>query len=218
MNADNYTELAQQTSSPVTPALVTRLCGQTVKTDLSKQLMSFVKAGSELDILKRHIFYGKDLGKPLGEPVFNGKALTEGQVKIMHGIIGLLTEAGELASALLAWYYETDGKLDLVNLGEELGDNQWYVAEVLSGAGIRLSEVMQANIAKLRIRYPNKFTEYDAENRDIERERTSLGDSFAPSTPNPDDERGQDKCNFCGGSHKTESCPHDRGGDDQAVS
>ena len=54
----------------------------------------------------------------------------EDAVRIFHGIIGIITEAGELAEAL-AQAIVTGEQLDLTNVAEEVGDNQWYAAAIL---------------------------------------------------------------------------------------
>lgn len=43
--------------------------------------------------------------------------------KVLHGVIGICTEAGELFKALMA-----DTTIDRVNIKEELGDVCWYIA------------------------------------------------------------------------------------------
>lgn len=92
---------------------------------------------------------------------------------ILHGGIGICTEAGELLDAMKkCLFYGKD--LDLVNLKEELGDLLWYVAVIMRQVGFTFEEVFDVNIAKLRARYPEKFTEYDALNRDLEKEREVL--------------------------------------------
>lgn len=61
-----------------------------------------------------------------------------------------------------------------MNLKEELGDKLWYAALALDELKSTFEETMEANIKKLRARYPNKFTEEDAINRDLEKERAAL--------------------------------------------
>lgn len=97
----------------------------------------------------------------------------EDAIRIFHGIIGIITEAGEMALALSEALFQ--GKpLDLTNIQEEIGDNQWYVAAMLRAMGRTFDDVHRQNIAKLRLRYPDKFTEHDANNRDLGAERKLL--------------------------------------------
>ena len=94
-------------------------------------------------------------------------------VSLLHGAIGICTEAGELQDALKRHFFY--GKaLDPVNVKEELGDLMWYINIVCSELNITLEQVMEANIAKLEKRYEGGFTEQKAINRDTGTERTIL--------------------------------------------
>ena len=83
----------------------------------------------------------------------------------MHGIIGIATEAGELIEALRFAMVE-DKEIDAVNVKEEIGDIFRYCALLANELGVSFEDIQKANIEKLRSRYHNKFTEYDAKNRD----------------------------------------------------
>ncbi len=100
---------------------------------------------------------------------------------LVHSVIGLTGEAGELASAIQKWMYY--GKpLDETNVIEEFGDALWYIAEGLSALGWNLEDVMKLNIQKLQKRYPEKFTEELAaeENRNRAAERQVLEQTITP--------------------------------------
>lgn len=93
--------------------------------------------------------------------------------RLLHAGIGLATESGEFLDALKKHvFYGKD--LDTVNLGEEMGDLFWYCAIVADELGLDLSKVMETNIAKLKARYGEKFTEEAAESRDLDTEREIL--------------------------------------------
>jgi NTP pyrophosphatase (non-canonical NTP hydrolase) len=96
-----------------------------------------------------------------------------GTVRLMHAMIGMCTESGEIQDQLKkAIFY---GKpLDRTNLIEELGDLMWYVGVMCSELNVDLGEVMEKNIAKLKKRYGEKFTEAAALNRDLDSERKIL--------------------------------------------
>ena len=89
---------------------------------------------------------------------------------LLHGAIGLATEAGELLDAIKRVLYY-GGTLDRLDLVEELGDLEWYMAIVRDALGVDQDEVQRINIAKLRVRYPEKFTSQDALHRDLGQER-----------------------------------------------
>ena len=94
-------------------------------------------------------------------------------IKILHGLMGMTTETGEAMDALKK--YLIYGKpLDMTNLEEETGDLFWYCAILADACGFTFESSMEKNIAKLRARYSNKFTEFDAMNRDLSRERAIL--------------------------------------------
>jgi len=97
----------------------------------------------------------------------------ESMIRLLHSGMGLATESAEFLDALKkAIYYGKE--LDKVNLAEEMGDILWYCAIALDELGVSFEEVMEKNIAKLEARYPEKFTEEKAENRDLEVERGIL--------------------------------------------
>ena len=97
-------------------------------------------------------------------------------MRIVHGIIGIVTEAGELLDALKRHLFYGQ-PLDFVNLKEELGDSSWYHSLILDAIGSSWEEVWMMNIDKLRMRYPEKFTEVAAKERDLAKERQSLKDA-----------------------------------------
>ncbi len=93
--------------------------------------------------------------------------------RLLHAGIGLATEAGEFLDALKKHVFY--GKeLDTVNLSEEMGDIFWYCALIADELGVDFSKVMDTNIAKLKARYGEKFSETKAENRNLKAERNIL--------------------------------------------
>lgn len=101
--------------------------------------------------------------------------------RLLHGAMGLATEAGELMDQLKKNIFY--GKeLDLVNIEEELGDLEWYMAIIRDVLGVTQAQVQEKNIAKLRKRYPEKFTSEAALNRDLDAERAVLEEKveFSP--------------------------------------
>jgi len=93
--------------------------------------------------------------------------------RIEHAVMGIVTEAGELMDAVKKT--KIYGKeLDTVNLIEEAGDLMWYLAILSDDLGVSFEEIWQKNIAKLRKRYPEKYSDELALNRDVESERKIL--------------------------------------------
>ena len=92
---------------------------------------------------------------------------------LLHAAIGIATESGEFLDALKkSLFYGKD--LDKVNLREEMGDIMWYIAIACHALDTDLSTVMDVNIAKLRARFPNKFTNEAALTRNLDKEREIL--------------------------------------------
>lgn len=91
----------------------------------------------------------------------------------VHMILGLTTEVGELADVFkknIAYGKE----IDWVNCQEEVGDLMWYLINFCTINNFDLERILDQNIAKLEARYPEKFTEELAHNRDLEKERKIL--------------------------------------------
>ena len=93
--------------------------------------------------------------------------------RLLHAGIGLATESGEFLDALKKHMFY--GKeLDTVNLAEEMGDLFWYCALIADELGVDFADVMATNIAKLKARYGDKFSEDKAEHRNLNKERQIL--------------------------------------------
>ena len=92
---------------------------------------------------------------------------------VLHGTIGICTEAGEILDAIKkSMFY---GKpIDKVNIKEEIGDVMWYIAILCREFNLEMEDVLQTNINKLKARYPDKFTSENALNRDLDKERKIL--------------------------------------------
>lgn len=123
------------------------------------------------DSVKKALFYGSPLPRT-GDIASSMLKLDPKHRDLIHGILGLFTEAGELMDQLKNVLMGAE--LDTVNVLEELGDCYWYMAVLHRLTGSKPSEAWATNIAKLTRRYPEKFTEYHANNRDLDGERKVL--------------------------------------------
>lgn len=110
----------------------------------------------------------------------DGLHLNTQQAEILHHALGLATEAAEILD-MLKKHLIYGKPLDLVNLGEELGDCAWYEAGLLRILKKTRSEIERVNIAKLAKRYPDKFSATAALHRDLTGERQLLEGGFATS-------------------------------------
>ncbi|HPF46483.1 MAG: hypothetical protein KDF58_00545 [Alphaproteobacteria bacterium] len=138
--------------------------------EVKETFEDFAKTGEILDNQKRRLFYG------------NGDTLEGGEVEdfsisnlngnIVHAIYGICTEAGEMSEAFLK--AAKSGQFDEVNLKEEAGDLMWYLAMLFRELGTDFTEVAFTNLNKLKARFPDKFTQEKAYDRDLDTEREIL--------------------------------------------
>lgn len=111
-------------------------------------------------------------------------------VMLLHAILGIADEAGELAKALKVALFYRKG-LNADNVVEEAGDLLWYIALGLHAVGRTMSECMRGNISKLAARYGEAFTEDAAlvrdTNKELEALRTQLAQKQSPFSDEFDD-------------------------------
>ena len=192
MNLKEYTKLATRTESRPEQVLVNHDL-------LVNVLYVFTAAGRMLDQIKKHAFYRKDYSPEnftvdysmieramydLQHVRINGTSEEMGEepvkeidLRLLHAIVGIATESTELCEAL--YNALTGGEVDLVNLREENGDINWYQAifyDAMEELGFEghWDDDLETNIAKLKARYPDKFTNENAINRDLETEKDIL--------------------------------------------
>ena len=80
---------------------------------------------------------------------------------LMHAAYGVAGEAGEFADCIKK--HQIYGKdFDRDNAIEELGDLLWYIALACNALDTTMDQVAMANIAKLRKRYPDKYSDQHA--------------------------------------------------------
>jgi NTP pyrophosphatase (non-canonical NTP hydrolase) len=99
--------------------------------------------------------------------------VTAKTLRLLHGALGLASEAGEFADMIKAHvFYGKD--IDATNAKEELGDLAWFLAITLDALGLSFEEVTEANIRKLKARFGDKFDRGAALNRDKAKEIEAL--------------------------------------------
>lgn len=140
----------------------------------------FIAAAQELDQIKRAVFYGKSPADPIAE---DGEILEANFEHIhqdaFHGIIGICTEAGELAERLLKMATEPN-EPHRQNLIEEIGDVYWYTALLLALLGTNSAAIENSNMQKLMVRYDKitGFTQSAALSRNVSAEMRGLHSGF----------------------------------------
>lgn len=184
MDLEQYTKDAIRTESKIDEVKINTKM-------LINVLALYINAGQMLDQVKKHIFYGKDYngdefnnayltirdaiediaGIPLSGNLY--EEAIEVDPRVFHSIIGIATESTELCEAL---YHSILSKeeFDVVNLLEELGDVAWYSSILVDSTNGDWSNILETNISKLRKRFPEKFTNEDAIERNLDDERRIL--------------------------------------------
>lgn len=155
--------------------------------ELESTIEDVIVSIAALDRLKKTLFYGRD-GVAHNGPAWQVPYLIPGNeqasINLLHCVIGLATEAGELLEGITEQLFDTGEAVDRVNMVEEVGDGLWYMAGILKASGFTFGEAQHRNIAKLRRRFPDKFKEHDANNRDLFAERAELeGGCGCPCEP-----------------------------------
>jgi len=166
-------------------------------TYLATVMQIFIASGNLLDQIKKNVFYGKPIedekrNTELKNVVLSLDQLNQhvnslGQVavtiavdpRIFHAILGIATEATELMEALTLVF--STQNVDNINILEELGDLNWYEAIAIDALAGDFEQVLNANIEKLRARYPDKFDSNRAIHRNTESERTILAENIDES-------------------------------------
>ena len=83
---------------------------------------------------------------------------------LINSVMGLCGESGEAIDIVKKWLSHGH-ELDREHLKKELGDIAWYLAEAATALNMDLEEILQANIDKLKKRYPQGFSAADSINR-----------------------------------------------------
>lgn len=130
-----------------------------------------INRGNELDTVKKHIVYNKDVpGAPeVRLPSSQGLAeafdnLDAEKMHLLHMAVGLAGEAGEMLDQVVR--HILGDNLDGENVREEAGDASFYIVGLLNGIQTDLDETLTANKAKLLgKRYKNGYSDAAAQAR-----------------------------------------------------
>ena len=178
----HFTNLAIRTESKIEEASI----------DLKsfKNLLEmFVIVGTLLDYTKKGIFYNNynkyddnyiQLVNALNEKFmeFIEDSSTESRkrekldYRLIHGLLGTITESSEIAEHLIQ--YLQFGSTDKVGIAEEYGDLDWYKAILFDHLGLNETTSRSNVIEKLRVRFPDKYSDEAAANRKLDEERKKL--------------------------------------------
>lgn len=95
--------------------------------------------------------------------IADGPAALIDKLELLHGLLGVMTELGELASLFKRHLYYGE-ELDKIEIGKESGDLNYYVARICASSQVKLSQIQKAQLAKCLVRWPV----YD--NKDVPRD------------------------------------------------
>lgn len=90
--------------------------------------------------------------------------LTEDQRELLHMLVGLCGEAGELLDAIKKHVFYNQ-ELDLENAIEELGDIEFYLQGIRLKLKLQRFQILHANVAKLTKRYGHSYSDEAAKER-----------------------------------------------------
>lgn len=180
---DEFKQLALRTESKIESA--------NVNMDAFLALIKlYVKVGTLLDYTKKGMFYNNyskydaeyaylvdkvndEFARFLEFNQTGERTAHSGfDLRLMHGLLGVMTESSELAEVLEKLLRGDD--IDAVNVLEEMGDIDWYKA--ITFDTLQLSEQTSRKnvIDKLKARFPDAYSDELAANRDLESERKEL--------------------------------------------
>lgn len=164
------------------------------KSILTNTVTAVIALSEILDQIKKNAFYGKAFNhlkltdavykaqlcvdRIYNQTYYNNNIIPlehqselEVNPRLFHAIIGIATESAELLTAMNI----DSPEFDKINILEELGDLNWYEAIAVDEVNANLeTDVLDRVIAKLRARYPEKFSNENAINRDLIKERNVL--------------------------------------------
>lgn len=182
-NVETYHDLAMRTAAPNTvfhypfddPA-----AGDEIHFELLNAFAEFVASASKLDRWKSQLFYGKDKPTVSSHQVMVRLVTTAGlgdldgievalaklpSPQFLHAILGIGSEAGEIIEDALVLVCTNDMDIreaTLSNITRETGDIDWFQELLALSTGVSVEDARKVNIARLRKRFPGKFSEADA--------------------------------------------------------
>lgn len=109
--------------------------------------------------------------------------IADNDMMIVWNALGLAGEAGEVVDQIKKGILHQHG-LDRDKMKKELGDVCWYVAALCTKLDLDLGEVFEANIDKLKKRYPDGYKPADSMKR-IDTETPGLAPGTEIKTAEP---------------------------------
>lgn len=88
--------------------------------------------------------------------------------KFVYPLIGLQGEVGEVSEKIKKIFRDDKGKISKekkMEIAKELGDVVWYISQISTELGLKLSHIVQANIEKLSSRKERNVIHGSGDNR-----------------------------------------------------
>lgn len=173
-----YVQNVLRTEAPITPEVIERFQELAMLEALTETMTELIEASENLDKFKKYLFYGKEVELPGRNVVYlhaaaYGRVTDEPTIRLIHSVMGMATEIAELLKPVVN-YIRSGDEIDFSNMAEEGGDVYWYMGVLSDVIKKTLREMKDANNEKLRARFPDKFTEHAALNRNLDAERDAL--------------------------------------------
>jgi hypothetical protein len=172
-HSNAYQQACLRTENTDQVAVEARLCEPRVMHLLMFKLREFVALSKDIDAIKKYVFYGKEPANDfpaaptlLPEEV---KAYTFEVINInfkrqIHAVLGVTTESAELCELIEKTVHSGE---DLTKeWRKEWGDIGWYQCLGADACDTDMGVINGLNILKLKLRYPEKFTEEQARKHD----------------------------------------------------
>lgn len=169
-----YPQLMVRTNKPGKDIKMSKALWQALNTSAPMMLEASYKA----DRLKASLVYG-DKMRDYAHSAFPAPkcALKPSDLELLHAILGLFSEAGELLEMFM--HRMASGlAIDRANAIEELGDAGWFLQLGIKAVHSRAEEVQQVNILKLVERFPDGYSDLCGLVRDQESERNAIEQSI----------------------------------------
>ena len=160
----------------------------TTASELAADLRTFIEASRKLNKHKKVLFRNQSRQEagflpwsnpdPTNPVALVSTLFPEAHADLLHGIIGVATESGELCEIAYDQLTSTAGlthALDVTHVREETGDVLWYLSRLVKWADTTFLSEMKRNVAKLRARHGEAgFSKERDMNRDLDAEHKLL--------------------------------------------
>lgn len=147
--------------------MVMGMCTELVELSQSMSVLGtdIVNTGEELADIQWYIANYRTLRNQEYQPATG--FVSNPKTRIMYDTVALLQD-------IIKKYIAYNKPIDFDEEQRLLNELQCNIDGIYNGLNLSQEEYLQKNIDKLQARYPEKFTEYDAVNRDLDKERKIL--------------------------------------------